>query len=324
MSQAARLLAAAKASVSGKVLADPSGWLFLINDTNDFLSWQFDLAAWSAAETARVGEILAERVRRLAPTPYLMFVSPEKSVVYPERLPLGLDQLPISPDRPAPAMAAMAPGVVHDLAPAFTGLKGLGHLYFRGDTHVNWLGAFYLYRHAIEAVRAAGVPVAPPLDFAGLRPSIGGMEGDLFAQLDAAQTVALAPIAPLSQSRGMFEVAIALQVRPADVKAYAVEPPADYLPPGGRELVIREQADRSLPRALVFRDSTATLSIDFLAEHFSRSVFVWRHGDVIADLVEREQPDVILHFVAERFLATCPATTPLSRIAELAEPGDAI
>lgn len=320
MSEAARLVAEAKASVSGKVLADPSGWLFLINDTNDYLSWQFGVSAWTRDERTRVGEILAERVRTLAPVPYLMFVSPEKSVVYPERLPLGLDRLPLAAERPAAAMAALAPGVVHDLTTPFMRLKSLGHLYFRGDTHVNWLGAYYLYRHAIEAVRAAGVPVAPPIDFEGLKPTIGGMEGDLFAQMDEAQKAALAPIAPLSQSHGMFEVAVALQVRPANVKAYPVEPPADHLPPGGRELVIREQADAALPRALIFRDSTATLSIDFLAEHFSRSVFVWRHGDVIADLVERERPDVILHFVAERFLATYPLTTPLSRLADLAEP----
>lgn len=317
MTDAARRLAAAKAAQPGKVLANPSGWLFLVNDANDFLSWQFGLAAWSEAERLRVGEILRERVRRLAPVPYLMFVCPEKSVVYREHLPMGLDGLASSPDRPACAMARMAPGVVHYVADHLERLKPLERLYFRGDTHVNWHGAFYLYRYAVQAARAAGVAVAPPLDYGQVRLFLGGMEGDLFVQLDEAQRAALAHLAPLSQSHGMFEASVAVQVRPQDQKAHPVDPPADYLPGGGRELLIREQGDRSLPRALVFRDSTATLSVDFLAEHFSRSVFVWRHGDVIEDLVERERPDVILHFVAERFLATYPRTVPLSRLAEL-------
>ncbi|MDP3856011.1 hypothetical protein [Phenylobacterium sp.] len=313
---ARRRVAAAKARQAGKALIAPGGWVFLVNDTHDFLSWQFGLKRWSRAERDRVAATLVERQRLIGPAPYLMLISPEKSVAYREWLPMGLDRLKLSRHRPALALTAMAPRAVTYVADAFERLKRLGLLYFRGDTHVNWLGAYHLYRIAIEAVRLAGIATHPPKTYGEMRSWIAGMEGDIYVQIDEDQKAEFEAEAALGRARGtMLELTIALSIRDEEVKARTVEIPPDYAEIfDGRELIIKEQDDKSLPTAVVFRDSTATLSIDFLAEHFSRSVYVWHEGDVVADFIERERPDVVLHFVAERFLAVYPTTQPLSRL----------
>jgi hypothetical protein len=297
-----------------KGLAAPGGWVFLINDTNDFLSWQLGLKRWSEAEHEAVRTVLAERAQLLAGRHYQMFICPEKSVVYREWLPAGLAAYPPHYDRPAESMARMCPQTVRYLAPRFEELKRLGLLFFRGDTHVNWLGAYHTYREAIVALAATGAPVGEPISFGKLQHYVAGMEGDVFIQLPEATKAEFDIDAELGRVGAMLEVTMAHTLHEDGRRARRVETPEGYIPGGGgRETIIMEQNDKSLPKALIFRDSTATLSIDLLAEHFSRSVYVWHEGDVIGELIDREQPDVILHFVAERFLATYPRAAPINR-----------
>lgn len=305
---AALILADLKASQGGaKGLAAPGGWVFLINDTNDFLAWQFGVSRWTPEERAAVRTTLSERKRILADRCYQMIISPEKSVVYAEWLPGGLDRFPLDPTRPAAAMAEMFPDEVLYLAPRLEALKRFGLLFFRGDTHVNWLGAYHVYREAILAVAARGARVGKPIGFDQLGHYIAGMEGDILIQLPEAAKPEFERDASLGRVGAMLEVTVSHVLPEPKRRARRVPTPDGYIPGGGgRETIIMEQDDKSLPRALVFRDSTATLSIDLLAEHFSRSVYVWHEGDVIGALIDREQPDVILHFVAERFLATYP------------------
>ncbi len=310
------VLAGLKAIQNGaKGLAARGGWVFLINDTNDFLSWHLGLKRWSGDEQAAVQKILNERAQLLAGRYYQMFICPEKSVVYREYLPAGLDAVTPFDDRPARAMARMAPDVVHYLADRFGALKRLGLLFFRGDTHVNWMGAYHVYREAILALQARGAPVGPPLTFNHLQHFIAGMEGDVLIQLPEAVKDEFEVDASLARVGNMLELVISHTLPEARKRARQVPTPEGFIPGGGgRETIIMEQDDKSLPKALVFRDSTATLSIELLAQHFSRSVFVWHEGDVIGDLIDREQPDVILHFVAERFLATYPRSTAINHI----------
>lgn len=296
-----------------KGLAARGGWVFLINDTNDFLSWQLGLKRWSADEQVAVQKILDERVERLSGRYYQMFICPEKSVVYRDYLPADLDAAPPCQDRPACAMARMRPDAVHYLADRFDALKRLGMLFFRGDTHVNWMGAYHLYREAILALQARGAPVGPPLTFSHLQHFVAGMEGDVLIQLPEAVKEEFDVDASLARVNNMLELVISHTLPETRKRARQIPTPEGFIPGGGgRETVIMQHEDNSLPKALIFRDSTATLSIELLAQHFSRSVFIWQDGDVIGALIDREQPDIILHFVAERFLATYPSSTAIN------------
>lgn len=311
---AATILNGLKALQNGaKGLAARGGWAFLINDSNDFLSWQLGLRRWSPAEHAQVAAMLTQRAKLLSQRHYQMFICPEKSVVYREYLPAGLDAFAPDRDRPAEAMARTCPGAVHYLADRFEALKPLGLLFFRGDTHVNWLGAYHLYREAILALAARGAPVGPPITFNHLQHFVAGMEGDVLIQLPESARAAFEVDASLARVGNMLELVISHTLPEARKRARRTPTPEGYIPGGGgRETIIMERDDKSLPKALIFRDSTATLSIELLAEHFSRSVFVWHEGDVIGDLIDREDPDIVLHFVAERFLATYPGAAAIN------------
>ena len=313
--QAARLVAAAKARRPGKALPAPGGWVFLVNDTNDFLAWQFGLKRWTAAQARSVRQTLQARLAALSPTPYRMFVTPEKSVVYQEWLPEGLHRLRSAADRPALQMAAAQPEAVRYLAPWFERMKRLGFVYFRGDTHVSWLGAYLLYRYVMETLAEAGLKTSPPIPYSDLLPELAGFEGDVYVQLDTADQDAFAAAAAYAQWRNMLELGLLYRLHPDLTRARRAPLADDYLPGfRGRELAAYETGDSALPRAVVFRDSTATEVMPFLSEHFSRVVYAWHDGDVLAALLEREQPDIVLHFVAERFLATYPDMPPVNRL----------
>jgi hypothetical protein len=59
--------------------------------------------------------------------------------------------------------------------------------------------------------------------------------------------------------------------------------------------------DATLPRVVVLRDSFASAMVPLLAEHFRRSVFLWRY-DFAADIIEQERPDVVIWLMTSRRL----------------------
>ena len=63
--------------------------------------------------------------------------------------------------------------------------------------------------------------------------------------------------------------------------------------------------DERLPKAVMFRDSFANALVPYLSESFSRIVYVWER-DVNPEVVELEQPDVVIQEIAERFLGRAP------------------
>jgi hypothetical protein len=89
-----------------------------------------------------------------------------------------------------------------------------------------------------------------------------------------------------------------LRARREDLPRTWVRAELKYSPP-----VAWYSPDTSLPRALLFHDSFAIGFHHLLAEHFQRMVAVW-HDDFHPDLVEREQPDVVIQEMVERKLGS--------------------
>ena len=73
-----------------------------------------------------------------------------------------------------------------------------------------------------------------------------------------------------------------------------------------REVVITERDDQDMPVAVVFRDSTCDFLIDFLSSHFKRVIYIWHKGDIYREVIEKEKPDIVINFMAERFVSTYP------------------
>jgi hypothetical protein len=104
-------------------------------------------------------------------------------------------------------------------------------------------------------------------------------------------------------------------------QARRVETPSEYSSWfQNRETIVYENQRADLPRAVIFRDSTSQFVVDLLAQHFSRSVFVWHQGQVVKDVVERERPDVVIHAMAERFVTPYCEFPSLARARDEAAP----
>jgi hypothetical protein len=65
-----------------------------------------------------------------------------------------------------------------------------------------------------------------------------------------------------------------------------------------------------MPRAVVFRDSFTTALAPFLAEHFSRAVFLWQK-DFVPEQIVQEGADVVIYEIAGRNLYNFVASPTL-------------
>ncbi|MEZ8144311.1 hypothetical protein [Enterovibrio sp. FF113] len=72
---------------------------------------------------------------------------------------------------------------------------------------------------------------------------------------------------------------------------------------GGR--VVTTNVDKELPTAIIFRDSFCSNMIPFLANTFSRCVFL-HQPNIDYRIVEEEMPDIVISQQVERFLVRLP------------------
>ncbi len=271
-------LAMGRKSIEGR-----GGWLFLtIGNGANALAQQFGLETWSADEINRANVVMAERKATLPG--YKKYIVPEKSVAYREYLPDPLRQWQDSPSRPSQSLTSAV-----YLLKAIESAKPFGPLYFRGDTHPNWLGSYFMYREIAQDLGLFPIPLS------ALTPTMVGYDGDLYQRLPPSECDDYRNRANFGRFTldSVVKLELALpSTRRTDADLYQR---FDY------ETLIYETDHVDLPRAVIFRDSTAQFMVDLLAQHFSRSVFVW-YGLMASDIIDREQPDMVFQIMAERLV----------------------
>jgi len=276
-----------------KFIEGDCGWLFLTSDSNDQLAQQFGFQEWSDDECTFANKVIRERLD-IIPS-YKKFIVPEKSVLYREYLPEFLRVLKNHEKRPCLRLE----DAVY-LIDCLERAKPLGGLYFRGDTHPNWVGSYFLYA---EICRQLNIM---PLRLNQFGQSLAGFDGDLVAHMTEEERKDY--LDRVDHFAFTLDTAIALQVREPQSVCIGDDGYSQF----SRQSFVHEHENRSLPKAVIFRDSTAQFMVPWLAEHFSRSVFIWHRGDVIADVIEREKPDIVFQIMAERFVWRYPARVSLS------------
>ena len=300
-----------------KAMLSEKLWVFLINDTNDFLNQQFGSLGWNEEEKYKYLALIKERSNVLISKgiEYFQFIIPEKSIVYNEYLPELFESRPVNNSRPARTIDKVLPNLF-SLEEYMKDLKCFGLLYFKGDTHTNWLGAYFVYHFIILVLKRKGI-TSLPIPLRKLRREIAGYNGDLFVQLkDEYKELLKNRVWADLIGGNYFESLIKYYLGESNQTAFRVETPEDYLKwfPE-RKTIIYENRNKMLPRCLVFRDSTCDYLVELIAEHFSRTVFIWHKSNVYEEIIKREKPDVILHIIAERFLITqCQRTKPLDNL----------
>lgn len=295
-----------------KAIISEAGWCYLINDSNEFLEYQFGLRSWGVEQRDKAISVLQRRTAALSSlnVRYLKFIVPEKSVVYPEFLPKALLGFSTVDVRPASELESAFPNQIFYLGDAVRDAKSYGQLYFRGDTHTNWMGAWVVYRHIVDALSANIALGREAISYSELLPSIAAVDGDLSTQLPDALRREWMSRWDFTSANGHFENAIELSVR--DRSARQVDVPAEFLERCfERRPLLYERADGQGPRAVIFTDATADILCDYLAEHFSRALFIWQDGQVFEDLIRDERPDVVVHIMAERLVSRYPEFSPL-------------
>ncbi|WP_428929783.1 sulfotransferase [Marinibacterium sp. SX1] len=305
---------------SSKAMLSEHGWVYLINDSSDFLDYCYGARTWSQAACDNARAALQTRHDTLAAQgiTYLKFAVPEKQIVYPQFLPKIFDGKDVSDQRPARLLQDMDLPCFDYPRDVLTDARSHGHVYFRGDSHTNWLGAWFLYHHVVETLNrrlGQAARTRAPIRLAELEPSLASYGGDLFTQLD--------PEARQHFDGPWKDVALGDKIeyltryQLPDGAAKAVRQPVDQglldlL--GERETFRFSNPDTRLPRAVIFRDSTSDFMVDLLAEHFSESLFIWHKGQVYEDVIAQEKPDVVLHIMAERFLVQYEKTAPFATL----------
>gem|GEM_PF-1639406 len=292
-----------------KAMLSEFGWVYLINDSSDFLQYLYGSRRWSKDQLTKSVDTLRQRHASVVKSGahYLKVIVPEKSVVYPQFLPRVFHQSVFSKTRPATDLAAALPDVVSYPENLMKDVRSLGQVYFRGDSHANWLGAYFVYHHIVERLAAAGVKNARKalIPLHALTPSMVAYRGDLFTQLDP-DYASIFKGAWKDVNFGPGFEYLTRYVLPEDAREAKPQPVEQELLDllGERETFRFRHANNKLPKAVIFRDSTSDYLVDLLAEHFSESLFIWHKGHVYEDIIAKEKPDVVLHIMAERFVSS--------------------
>lgn len=299
-----------------KVILSEYLWLFLFNDTNYFLQYLYGLLQWSDLDLEKSRLLFQSRRKYLSErnSVYLKFIVPEKEVIYSEYLPKVLHAVEKYNKRPACLLSSIFPdGVYYPLNYLIEG-KTLGNIYFRGDSHLNWLGSVLLYQYIVRKLRnVSGIVIPKEIGFQELLPSLYGYDGDLFVQLHPEDKKILLNSWPDLQFQGNFEKGVKYTLPEATKRAKQVGLSEELRNCAfHRQTIVMEQEDPSLPTAVIFRDSTSEFIIDLLAQHFRRAVFIWYQGEVLQKILDWEKPDVVLHIMAERFVRSYPSRNPFA------------
>lgn len=295
------------------VLAGNGDWLYLaqenpqLNVVTDYravnLLTQAQLATWVSVFTARRDWLAAHGIK------YMVVVAPNKASIYPEHIPSRFNRARDfnKMDQMVGVLGGAGVDIV-DLRPALREAKAKGPAYYRTDSHWTPYGAFFAYQEITRRLQRYFPDMRPdPLEnfTVGRKPGLlGGLSymiamGDLYQE----DVVLMEP----KFQRNAFEVS-------------GKEAQLNHFQP----LSVYENPDKSLPRALVIRDSFVHEIIPFMAEHFSRMYFVWPFPtDAVqvrgfdTEAILREKPDIVIDEFVERYFTQPPPPSALSSLPRL-------
>jgi len=281
-----------------RVLVGRGGWLFLRGDSNDSAGQHEGRVGFDDGASEELEGLLRRRAEaaRGAGAIWLTAVVPDKEILYREQLPAASMPVARRPVHDFLALADRAGAPVTYLLEDLEAEKAAGDLYMRVDTHWNHRGAYVASLAICRELERLGLSVAP-VEKESIEWLAVPFRGDLGGKLPRAQPgVNLQARLSRSWSRRIYD---------NEVRNH------------GR-VMVHEQDRKRRPSCLVFGESFAETLLYFLKESFGRVVFA--HTSMfIEELVELEQPDVVLSLPIERFLIRVPSDEDaLSRFAETA------
>ena len=281
-------------------LAGRDGWLFVKDDhhLDDARLGGAPLITREAAATFAESLALRQRSLRELRMPYFLAVVPLRERFCEAQLPEGLALHPRVPaEQVNSALRSTGSVGLVSLQRALNEARRTGEVFSRTDSSWTDRAAYFASRELIweagKRVIALGDP--PPVNAASFAPQ-GGHRGDLadkprfefrdgeYVPMEAVETPAE-------------------EIEVADISALrALRMPApEHLEVTGERaphLYEIEEAPE-LPRAVLVGDAHCLKLIPWLAEHFSRFVFLWAGLELPLETIELEAPDIVIQVVSE-------------------------
>lgn len=285
----------------GKVLFGKDDWLFFTKAgiIPDYLGQK----QFSPEQLARWKDVLQQRQEWLAArgVRYLFVVAPNKTVIYPEKLPdhirmrKGLTLM----DQLVSYLEKNSTVELLDLRDCLRAEKDEGLVYHPKDTHWTDRGAYIVYHQICERLSRCFLEIRPR-DTSDFNITVKMQEGDLATMLGLTKELANkceAFVPKVSHNTSRLKLELPDQYPwPESVKA-------------NDQLAMENKTAKH--RLLFFHDSFSVEGglREYLGEHFSRSAFVPVEidGFCLKLMVEQEHPDIVIEEIAERKLKDVPS-----------------
>jgi len=211
---------------------------------------------------------------------FYVVIAPNKESIYPQYLPEGI-QPGIHACRIDQVMSALHSSQLNvlDLREHLRSEAQTAQVYHRTDTHWNALGALIAAREILARIKSDFPLINPPSrgDYhLGFRASSGDLAG--FLPWDERFVEQIPVLTPLFT-------------------------PQASIRDGSQNSIDASTPHSDLPAALIFRDSFCDALIPFLSEHFSRVRYI-HSFQIDIELVDQEQPDLVILELAQRYLTT--------------------
>lgn len=282
-------------SPSPQVIIGKSGWYFLASEYS--ASGSRLVPPLTTDELERWRQILEGRRDWLAQRKirYLFVVNPGKEAVYPEYLPgtfrksgeSRLEQL-------TGYLKAHSNLEFLDLRPVLREAGSRHEVFYRTDAHWNFYGGFAAYQAMVKEL-GKSFPQLKPVSESDVEESREKRLGNL--------------VLLMGINGALLEDVAVLKLRNPTFKT--IEDQAVPVLKRPIQITVTEQPGSSLPRAIIFHDSSAAFFMPFLPQNFSRAVFAFM-PKLDPELIKAEHPDIVIQEMGELLLT-------LDKPADLAE-----
>jgi hypothetical protein len=220
----------------------------------------------------------------------IVVVPPNKNTIYPEYMPLPIpvigDQSRL--DQLVNYEQQHGEFKILDLRQAFMKARSDVQIYYPCDTHWNPYGAFVAYQEIFKALEK---------DF----PKLKVHTLTEFRYVPSTEPCDITDLENLNLPGGHFNLAPVFdrQVTEQDWQKGVI--PGSFYVKFPFDKIITTNADSSLPRLVMYRDSFGVTLIPFLADHFSRGVYLWAFPED-ESYYDSEKPNVVILEYTERYL----------------------
>ncbi len=218
----------------------------------------------------------------------LVIIPPNKSTIYPQHMP---GQIPVIGntsrlDQFLEYMKLNGDTFILDLRPALLEASQSQAVYYKTDTHWNDVGAYYGYVEIMSAL-VSDYPMLAPRPIS-----------------DFKHTHASDSVRDLPQLMGLSNYTEENWILVPNFEIQ-LKKEENVLTDGLRYIRTVTNADKQLPELLVFGDSFYDSLAHFIEPHFGRVVtipFTGEKGIWSLDWIQREDPDIVIIEVVERYL----------------------